>query len=58
MISFKDPYVLFLIPILCYLFFRKIKFDSIVVPSISNVKKYGKKTKKHLIGKSLIFYHS
>ena len=55
MISFKDPYVLFLIPILCYLFFRKIKFDSIVVPSISNVKKYGKKTKKHLIGKSLIF---
>lgn len=55
MISFKDPYILLFIPILIFLFFKKIKNDAILVPSILKLKEFSKKTKKHLIGKSLIF---
>ncbi|MGL4651924.1 vWA domain-containing protein [Cetobacterium sp.] len=55
MFNFKLPYVLFLIPIVTYLFFRKRANGSIKVPGIQIIKKYSKGSKKHLLGKLLIY---
>ncbi|MGL5545067.1 MAG: vWA domain-containing protein, partial [Cetobacterium sp.] len=55
MFNFKLPYILFLIPIVTYLFFRKRANGSIKVPGIQIIKKYSKGSKKHLLGKLLIY---
>lgn len=55
MYIFKNPWFLAVIPLLIYLFFIKKEKESIKVPGIQNIKKYIKKSKKHLIGKILIF---
>ncbi len=55
MFKFANPYFFLLIPIMVYLFFRKKKNTGIKVPSTETIKKMKIKTKKHLIGKYLIF---
>lgn len=55
MFSFKMPYILILIPILAYIFFRKNASGAIKVPGIQTIKKYSKTTKKHLLGKLFLF---
>lgn len=54
MFNFKFPYVLLLIPIIIYLFFRKHSQNSITVPGLQNIKKYAKHSKKYLFGKLFI----
>lgn len=54
MFKFANAEFLLLLPILVYLFSRKNN-GAIKVPGINNIKKYGKNTKKHLIGKIFIF---
>lgn len=58
MFSFKLPLYLILIPIVTYLFFKKRKVDSIKVPSVEHMKKFHRGSKKHLIGKILIYLSS
>lgn len=55
MLSFKMPYVLLVLPIIAYIFFRKKNSAAIKIPGIHNIKKYSKKTKKHLLGKLFLF---
>lgn len=50
MYNFKMPYILILIPIVAYLFFRKRSQGTIKVPGIKIIKKYSKGSKKHLLG--------
>lgn len=54
MFKFENPYFLLLILVLLYIFFRKKNRGSIKVPSIEAVKKYNKKSYKHLFGKFFI----
>ena len=54
MFELDSPYFLLLIPLVLYLFFRKNKESYIKVPGTQAIKKYAKKSKKHLIGKFLI----
>lgn len=56
MYVFKDPWFLVIIPFLIYLFFIRKEKRSIKVPGIQNIKKYAKKSKKHLLGKILLFF--
>ncbi|MEG0397872.1 MAG: VWA domain-containing protein [Cetobacterium sp.] len=53
MFKFANIEFLLLLPVLVYLFLRKN--GAIKVPGIDNIKKYGKNTKKHWIGKFFIF---
>ena len=55
MYNFKFPYILILIPIVTYLFFRKRSQGAIKVPGIQIIKKYSKGSKKHLLGRILIY---
>ncbi|MGL5349768.1 MAG: vWA domain-containing protein [Cetobacterium sp.] len=55
MFNFKLPYILLLIPIVTYLFFRKRASGAIKVPGIQIIKKHSKGSKKHLLGKVLIY---
>lgn len=55
MYVFKNPWFLFLIPLVLYLFFIKKDKGSIKVPGIQHIKKYAKRSKKHLIGKICFF---
>ncbi len=55
MFKFQMPYLLFLIPIVTYLFFKKKSQGSIKLPSVENFKSFSKKSKKHLIGKIFIY---
>lgn len=54
MFKFANIEFLLLLPVLVYLFLRKNN-GAIKVPGIDNIKKYGKNTKKHWIGKFFIF---
>lgn len=54
MYNFKMPYILILIPIVAYLFFRKRSQGTIKVPGIKIIKKYSKGSKKHLLGRIFI----
>lgn len=58
MFKFASPYFLILIPITALLFFMKRKEPAIRIPSISLIKEYKMKSRKHLIGKILIFMSS
>lgn len=51
MYNFKIPYILILIPIVAYLFFRKRSQGAIKIPGIQIIKKYSKESKKHLLGR-------
>ncbi|MCQ8212816.1 VWA domain-containing protein [Cetobacterium somerae] len=55
MYNFKMPYILILIPIVTYLFFRKRSQGAIKVPGIQIIKKYSKGSKKHLLGRMFIY---
>lgn len=55
MYNFKIPYILILIPIVTYLFFRKRSQGAIKVPGIQIIKKYSKENKKHLLGRIFIY---
>ncbi|WP_418964254.1 vWA domain-containing protein [Cetobacterium sp.] len=55
MYNFKIPYILILIPIVTYLFFRKRSQGAIKVPGIQIIKKYSKGSKKHLLGRIFIY---
>lgn len=55
MFNFKMPYILLLIPIVTYLFFKKKSNGAIKVPGIQVIKKYSKINKKHLLGKVFIY---
>ena len=55
MYNFKMPYILILIPIVTYLFFRKRSQGAIKVPGIQIIKKYSKGSKKHLLGRFFIY---
>lgn len=55
MYNFKMPYILVLIPIVTYLFFRKRSQGAIKVPGIQIIKKYSKENKKHLLGRIFIY---
>lgn len=54
MFKFANIEFLLFLPVLVYLFLRKNN-GAIKVPGIDNIKKYGKNTKKHWIGKFFIF---
>ncbi|WP_407537040.1 VWA domain-containing protein (plasmid) [Cetobacterium somerae] len=54
MYNFKMPYILVLIPIVTYLFFRKPQ-GAIKVPGIQIIKKYSKGSKKHLLGRIFMY---
>ncbi|MGL6099634.1 MAG: VWA domain-containing protein, partial [Fusobacteriaceae bacterium] len=58
MFNFKIPYILLLIPVITYLFFRKNSNGAIKVPGIQVIKKYSKTNKKHLLGKLFIYLSS
>nr|WP_221892840.1 VWA domain-containing protein [Cetobacterium sp. 2G large] len=49
------PYILVLIPIVTYLFFRKRSQGAIRVPGIQIIKKYSKGSKKHLLGRIFMY---
>jgi len=49
------PYILILIPIVTYLFFRKRSQGAIKVPGIQIIKKYSKGSKKHLLGRVFMY---
>jgi len=53
--NFKMPYILILIPIVTYLFFRKRSQGAIKVPGIQIIKKYSKGSKKHLLGRVFMY---
>lgn len=55
MYNFKMPYILVLIPIVTYLFFRKRSQGAIKVPGIQIIKKYSKGSKKHLLGRIFMY---
>ncbi|MBC2854427.1 MAG: vWA domain-containing protein [Cetobacterium somerae] len=55
MYNFKMPYILVLIPIVTYLFFRKRSQGAIRVPGIQIIKKYSKGSKKHLLGRIFMY---
>lgn len=55
MYNFKMPYILVLIPIVTYLFFRKRSQGAIKVPGIQIIKKYSKGSKKHLLGRVFMY---
>lgn len=55
MYNFKIPYILILIPIVTYLFFRKRSQGAIKVPGIQIIKKYSKGSKKHLLGRIFMY---
>ena len=55
MYNFKMPYILILIPIVTYLFFRKRSQGAIKVPGIQIIKKYSKGSKKHLLGRVFMY---
>ncbi|MCQ9627060.1 MULTISPECIES: vWA domain-containing protein [Cetobacterium] len=55
MYNFKIPYILILIPIVTYLFFRKRSQGAIKVPGIQIIKKYSKGSKKHLLGRVFMY---
>lgn len=55
MYNFKMPYILVLIPIVTYLFFRKRSQGAIKVPGIQIIKKYSKGSKKHILGRIFIY---
>ncbi|WP_432205294.1 vWA domain-containing protein (plasmid) [Cetobacterium somerae] len=55
MYNFKLPYILLLIPIVTYLFFRKRSQGAIKVPGIQIIKKHSTGSKKHLLGKVFIY---
>lgn len=55
MYNFKMPYILILIPIITYLFFRKRSQGAIKVPGIQIIKKYSKGSKKHLLGRVFMY---
>ncbi len=55
MYNFKIPYILILIPIVTYLFFRKRSQGTIKVPGIQIIKKYSKGSKKHLLGRIFMY---
>ena len=55
MYNFKIPYILILIPIVTYLFFRKRSQRAIKVPGIQIIKKYSKGSKKHLLGRVFMY---
>lgn len=55
MFKFQMPYLLFLIPVVTYFFFKKRAHKAIKLPSIQNFKRYSKKSRKHLIGKIFIY---
>ncbi|WP_407537658.1 VWA domain-containing protein [Cetobacterium somerae] len=54
MYNFKMPYILVLIPIVTYLFFKKSQ-GAIKVPGIQIIKKYSKGSKKHLLGRIFMY---
>ena len=55
MYNFKIPYILILIPIVTYLFFRKRSQGAIKVPGIQIIKKYSKGSKKHFLGRIFMY---
>lgn len=55
MYNFKILYILILIPIVTYLFFRKRSQGAIKVPGIQIIKKYSKGSKKHLLGRVFMY---
>lgn len=55
MYNFKMTYILVLIPIVTYLFFRKRSQGAIKVPGIQIIKKYSKGSKKHLLGRVFMY---
>lgn len=54
MFEFASPYFLVLIPFIIFLFVKKRKEPSILVPGTQIIKSYVMRSKKHLIGKYLI----